>query len=342
MSRRCPPRRSPRRRGSPPRGRRAPRPRRRCREIATSTSSRIRFAVSVRNVVAPAPTGSRTTGRPRRSPPCREQHRVDPGRRERPDVEDERARRGGHLLDLFDGMRHDRQRADGERRVRRLVHDDVVRDLVDQRLALAEVAKRGARRVAHRPLRRWNTSTGPSPAPSSASPCATASLAVAAATIAAASTSSPRASSAVTVAECVQPEPCVAPRRVADRDLERGLAVEELVSRAAARDDRRAAPSSTSRCACSAGSPLRRARSPRPRSASPPSPAGSGARRARRLRRPRAASLPSWRPSRDRRRAARDAVEKVGDGLDQVARRRASRSSPRRRRCRRRRLRAAR
>ena len=32
------------------------------RTTATSTSSRIRFAVSVRNVVAPAPTGSSTTG----------------------------------------------------------------------------------------------------------------------------------------------------------------------------------------------------------------------------------------------------------------------------------------
>ena len=71
-----------------------------------------------------------------------EQHRVDPGRRERADVEHERAGEADHLLDLLGRVRHHRQRAQGERGVGRLVHDDVVRDLVDERLALAQLPKR--------------------------------------------------------------------------------------------------------------------------------------------------------------------------------------------------------
>ena len=45
-----------------------------------------------------------------------------------------------HLLDLLARMRHHRQRTEREGRVRRLVHDDVVRDLVDERLSLAQLA----------------------------------------------------------------------------------------------------------------------------------------------------------------------------------------------------------
>ena len=181
-------RRSPRRRGSPPRGPRARRPRPRCR--ARSRRRPRRGSASPSRCETSSRRRRRDRGRParpRRSPPCPASSIASIHcARERADVEDERARRGGHLLDLFDGMRHDRQRTDRERRVRRLVHDDVVRDLVDQRLPLAQVAQRRAGRVAHRPSCRWKTSTGPSPAPRSASPCATASLAVAAATIAAA------------------------------------------------------------------------------------------------------------------------------------------------------------
>ena len=38
-----------------------------------------------------------------------------------------------HLADLPDRVRHDRRRTDVEGDVGRVVHDDVVRDLVDQR-----------------------------------------------------------------------------------------------------------------------------------------------------------------------------------------------------------------
>ena len=50
----------------------------------------------------------------------------------------------GHLLDLLQRVRHHRQRAERERRVRGLVHDDVVGDLVDERLALANQREIGA------------------------------------------------------------------------------------------------------------------------------------------------------------------------------------------------------
>ena len=72
------------------------------RSTATSTSSRIRRAVSVRYAVAPAPTGSSTTGIPRAfAARAGEQHRLDPLLRERADVEHERGREPDHLLDLL-------------------------------------------------------------------------------------------------------------------------------------------------------------------------------------------------------------------------------------------------
>ena len=113
-----------------------------------------------------------------------------------------------HLLDLLARVRHHRQRAERERRIRRLVHDDVVRDLVDERLLLAHRAQR--RSGGDHRLLTPRTSTGPSPAPISTSPCATAREAAAAAPRAASARLSPRASSAASVAECVQPAPCVA------------------------------------------------------------------------------------------------------------------------------------
>ena len=70
--------------------------------------------------------------------PAREQHRVDPVGRERADVQDQRARERDHLLHLFARVRHHRQRAQRQRRVRGLVHHDVVGDLVDERLRLAQ------------------------------------------------------------------------------------------------------------------------------------------------------------------------------------------------------------
>ena len=127
--------------------RRASRPRPRSRAAtAISTSSRIRRAVSVRYAVAPAPTGSSTTGTPRGvRRPAGGEHRLDPVRRERPDVEHERAGEPDHLLDLLGRMRHHRQRAERERRVRGLVHDHVVRDLVDERPVGTEARQRRAR-----------------------------------------------------------------------------------------------------------------------------------------------------------------------------------------------------
>src|SRR5690348_17748897 len=49
------------------------------------------------------------------------------------DVDHERRGELGHLLDLVERVRHHRQRAERERRVGGLVHDHVVRDLVDER-----------------------------------------------------------------------------------------------------------------------------------------------------------------------------------------------------------------
>ena len=134
-----------------------------------------------------------------------------------------------HLLDLLGRVRHHRQRAERERRVRRLVHDDVVRDLVDERLALAQARRATLPAFIAAPFR-LKTSTGPSPAPSSARPWATAAEAAAAAPRAACSSGSPRASKAASVAEWVQPAPCVAATawRV-DRDLDVARAVEEVV-----------------------------------------------------------------------------------------------------------------
>src|SRR3954470_138902 len=138
-----------------------------------------------------------------------EQHRLDPLLRERADVEHERGSEPDHLLDLLSRVRHHRQRTERESRVGGLVHDDVVRDLVDERLPLAQLTQRGAGGNAHLAATP-RTSTGPSPPPISASPCATARDAVAAAPRAASVSESPRARSAASVAEWVQPEPCVA------------------------------------------------------------------------------------------------------------------------------------
>ena len=80
-----------------------------------------------------------------------------------------------HLLDLLARVRHHRQRAERERRVRRLVHDDVVRDLVDERLRARARRRRESPGAHARPFT-LRMSTGPSPAPSSASPCRTASV----------------------------------------------------------------------------------------------------------------------------------------------------------------------
>ena len=94
--------------------------------------------------------------------------------RKRADVEHERARQPDHLLDLLACVRHHGQRAECERRVRRLVHDDVVRDLVDEGLALAQHAQALFRERRSRGPFRSRTSTGPSPARISTRPCATA------------------------------------------------------------------------------------------------------------------------------------------------------------------------
>src|SRR5207244_13377442 len=122
---------------------------------------------------------------------------------ERTDVEHERGREAGHLLDLLPRVRHHGQRPEGERGVGGLVHDDVVRDLVDERLALPDVSE--GRYGIHA-----RTFTGPSPCPISTSPFLTARDAAADAPRAAFASDSPWASSAASVAECVQPAPCVA------------------------------------------------------------------------------------------------------------------------------------
>ncbi len=121
------------------------------------------------------------------------------------------ARERDHLLDLLARVRHHGQRAERKRRVRRLVHDDVVRDLVDERLARAQLAQCASRCNAHAAPLRSKTSTGPSPAPISASPCRTAPEATRAASRAASSRSIPFARPAASVAECVHPAPWVAP-----------------------------------------------------------------------------------------------------------------------------------
>ena len=142
----------------------------------------------------------------------------------------------GHLLDLLDRVRHHGQRAEGERRVRRLVHDDVVRDLVDERLALADRGEVGSGSHAR-------TFTGPSPAPISTSPFRTASDATRAAPRAASSRDRPFASSGgerrrVRAAGAVRRRDVVA----LDLDLDVPLPVEEMVDRVfavAAGDDHR-------------------------------------------------------------------------------------------------------
>ena len=134
-----------------------------------------------------------------------------------------------HLLDLLGRVRHHGQRAEREGGVRRLVHDDVVGDLMHERLALAERAQRLA--CAHADARQVEDVDRPvaladlgetvrdggrcarlrrrAPRPRAAAP---------------------RASSAASVAEWVQPAPCVAADVVArDGDLEVPRPVEEMV-----------------------------------------------------------------------------------------------------------------
>src|SRR5207253_1132879 len=125
----------------------------------------------------------------------------------RADVDDERRRDLLHLLHFLACVGHHRQRAERERRIRGLVHDDVVRDLVNERLSLAHRAQRGTGRDQ---LLTPRTSTGPSPEPISTRPCATAREAASAAPRAASPRLALRASSAASVAECVHPAPCVA------------------------------------------------------------------------------------------------------------------------------------
>ena len=139
-----------------------------------------------------------------------EQHRLDPVLGERADVEHERTGETDHLAHLVLRVRHHRQRAEREDRVRRLVHHDVVRDVVDERLSLADAGEGGAWVDGHSLPFTLRTSTGPSPAPISTRPCRTAAEAASDAPRAASSRESPRASRAARVAECVQPAPCVA------------------------------------------------------------------------------------------------------------------------------------
>ena len=101
---------------------------------------------------------------------------------------------------------------------------------MDERLLLAQ-----RRNVAPAELivsRTPRMSTGPSPAPISTRPCATAREAASAAPRAASTRLSPRASSAVSVAECVQPAPCVAATSCRATGISTcSRAVEEMVDR---------------------------------------------------------------------------------------------------------------
>ena len=253
-----------------------------------------------------------------------------------------------HLLDLLARVRHHRQRAERERRVRRLVHDDVVRDLVDERLALAHRA-RASRRASSRsfqvedvdravagadlgePVRdRARGRRAPRRAPR------------------------PRATARARAARRASPSAC-SRRRASPR--RRGA---RPGSRRAASPSKRwstgsspwppvtitaGAPSSCSRSASSrrdavaAGERL----APRAGSASRRSRAGraapTSASTASSCEQPRARARDHHRVDDERHRMLR---EEVGDRLDQRRARRASRSSPRRRRCRRRPRRAAR
>src|SRR4029453_15133274 len=104
-------------------------------------------------------------------------------------------------------MGHDGQRSEGERRVRRLVHDDVVRDLVDERLAPAGGGESGPRSHARTFTR---PPPAPPPPPLPTKPFRTASEAASAAFSAACTRDRPFARLAARVAEWVQPAPCVA------------------------------------------------------------------------------------------------------------------------------------
>ena len=139
-----------------------------------------------------------------------EQHRLDPVLGERADVEHERARQADHLAHLVLRVRHHRQRAEREDRVRGLVHDHVVGDVVDERPALAD-RRRASRRD------RCSCSSFQVEDVDRAVAGADLDEAVpdrggggAEAPRAASTSGRPRASSAASVAECVQPAPCVA------------------------------------------------------------------------------------------------------------------------------------
>ena len=103
---------------------------------------------------------------------------------------------------------------------------------MDERLLLAQPRRvvPGEMLIAL-PLRRRRP--GPSPAPISASPWATAREAAAAAPRADSVSDSPRARSAASVAECVQPAPWVAAATslALERDLVMLVPVEEVVGR---------------------------------------------------------------------------------------------------------------
>jgi hypothetical protein len=62
-------------------------------------------------------------------------HRFDPRRLERPDVEHEAPGMAHHLTHLLERVGHHRRRPDVQRDVGRVVHHDVVGDLVDERAA---------------------------------------------------------------------------------------------------------------------------------------------------------------------------------------------------------------
>ena len=203
--------RSTRRRAPRPARRRASLPRPRCRAAPSRRRARgCGCAVAVRYSVAPTPTGSSTTGirRAFAAPPASSIASTQCSESV-PMLSTSDDARPRHLLDLLACMRHHRQRAERERRVRRLVHDDVVRDLVDERLAArasraASLRQRSSCCVPpgrRRGLLRNRARRAP------ARPRATRLRRRRARRRA---RLSPRASSAASVAECVQPAPCVA------------------------------------------------------------------------------------------------------------------------------------
>ena len=270
-------------------------------------------------------------GRRARSPPCRRASIASTQCGESvPMLSTSAPASADHLLDLLARVRHHGQRAERERRVRGLVHDDVVRDLVDERPALAQraAASRPGRDVTRAP-RTSRTSTGPSPAPSSTSPWRTASDAARAAPRRRLHERRRRARAA----RRAWPSACS--RRRASR-RRRGARPGSRRARAPSKrwstgsspwppvTTTAGAPSSCSRSASS-----RRGAPARPASASASCRFGvttvaSGKSRAderRRRRRPAGASRPELATiTGSTTSGTRCAVEKVGDGLDQLAR----------------------